>query len=334
MTAPRVELGAGAEFDIIRRILVQADASGDAAGGAVVLGPGDDCAVLDGGLCISVDMSIEDVHFRRAWLSLEQIGYRAAAAALSDLAAMAAAPIGVLAAIGCPADTDDVLRIMDGIGAAARDAGAALLGGDLARSPGPVVIDIVVVGTADRPVLRSGARAGDDVWVTGRLGAAAAAVREWSTGRVPDDAAVLAFTRPVPRIAAARWLAGRGLTSALIDLSDGLAGDAGHIAAASGVQLVLDADQVPIHDAARAAAADDDDALRLALHGGEDYELCFTAAAATLDGALATAFTEQFGIELTRIGVVRTGSGVMLRGAGGDVTSTDGGYDHFRRKTP
>src|SRR5690606_22071547 len=174
-------------------------------------------------------------------------------------------------------DRDIAPRVMDGVRAAAAGARAALLGGDMSRTAGPMVVDIVVIGNALRPVLRNGARPGDSVWVTGELGAAAAAVRTWEAGGTPEPAARLAFALPTPRIAEATWLAARGVVDALIDISDGLAGDISHIAAASGVRVLIDAAAVPIHPTVHVHTADAELALRIALTGGEDYELCFAA---------------------------------------------------------
>ena len=262
--AAPIALGPGAEFDLIRSFLRNAT-TGHALPEHVRVGPGDDCAIVRGeGIAVSVDMAVEDVHFRRAWIEPEEIGYRSVAAALSDLAAVAAAPIGVFVALAvAEADRDEfAARVMEGAQAAAAGVRAVLLGGDVTRSPGPLVLDAVVLGNALRPVLRTGASAGDTLWVTGELGAAAAAVRAWTEGRVPEPAARLAYALPAPRIAEARWLAERQALNALIDLSDGLAGDAGHIAAASGVRIILDAASVPIHPVVRAAAGDGEEALR------------------------------------------------------------------------
>jgi thiamine-monophosphate kinase len=335
-----IRLGAGAEFDLIRRFL--ADDAGRAAGTAaarVQVGPGDDCAVLVADeVAITVDMSIEGVHFMRAWLEPREIGYRATAAALSDLAAMAAMPIGVLVALAVTAaDAEHVATaVMSGCREAAADCNALLLGGDLTRSPGMMVIDVVAVGSAPRPVLRSGACPGDAVWVTGRLGGAAAAVRAWQAAGSPRADARAAFARPRPRLAEATWLAERATVTALIDLSDGLAGDAGHIAAASGVRIVLDAAAIPIHPAAAAMASDADDALRLALGGGEDYELCFTAAEGAID-TLRADFERAFGVQLARVGTVGTvgtagtvGSVLLRDTAGRTEVLRIRGFDHLQ----
>src|SRR5688572_18406006 len=226
-------------------------------------------------------MSVEGIHFRRDWLAPFEIGCRAASAALSDLAAVAARPIGVLVAVALPeADAGDfAVEVMAGVRSAAERAGGVVLGGDLTRSPGPVVVDVTVVGEAREPVLRSGARPGDELWVTGELGGAGVTVARLLREELPDPDALLRFTAPVPRCAEALWLKERGLPTAMLDLSDGLAGDATHLAAASGVSIVFDQDAIPTHPAVVAEASSPADALAYATSGGEDYELCFTAAA-------------------------------------------------------
>lgn len=318
-----IRLGPGAEFDLIRRFLDRAG-SGDAPG--VRVGPGDDCAVVAGdGVALTVDMAVEDVHFRRDWLEPFDIGYRAAAAAISDLAAMAARPIGVLTALALgPGDEDDVgPAVMDGVRAAATASGAALLGGDVTRSPRPLVVDVVAAGEAPRPVLRSGARPGDEVWVTGALGAAAAAVATWLDGEAPAAPARAAFARPQPRVREAAWLAEHASPTAMVDLSDGIAGDAGHIAAASGVRIVVRAADLPVAPAAAARP----DAVRLAAAGGEDYELCFTAAPGVV-GPLAAAFEGRFGLPLTRVGDVEPGAGCAVVDAAGAALELEG-FQHW-----
>jgi thiamine-monophosphate kinase len=330
----QIPLGGGAEFDLIRRVLSTDETAADGVRlpDAVRVGPGDDCAVVRGeGVAISVDMAVEGIHFRREWLEPEEIGYRAAAAALSDLAAVAATPIGILVALATPVGEDGELarRIMDGARAAAAGCRAALLGGDMTRSPGPLVVDVVVVGNVMRPVLRRGARPGDSLWVTGEPGAAAAAVRAWQAGRTPEAAARLAFALPTPRVAEAAWLAARGAVDAMLDVSDGLAGDVGHIAAASDVRIILDAASIPVHPVVSTVANDMDDALHLALAGGEDYELCFAAPPGAVE-RLGELFMNTFGLQLTCVGTIHEGSGVLLRDVSGRVGELPyGGYDHF-----
>jgi thiamine-monophosphate kinase len=321
-------LAHGPEFDLIRRFLPKHVA----ARGDVRLGPGDDCAIVAGdGIALSADMSVEGIHFRRDWLSLREIGWRAAAAALSDLAAMAARPIGILASLAVPDGDagDPAVEVMDGVRHAATDAGAALLGGDLTRSPGPLAIDVTVVGEATKPTLRSGAHPGDEVWVTGHLGGSGLFVAQMLSGATPSRRARERYATPVPRIAEARWLAERGLPHAMIDLSDGLAGDAAHLSAASGVAILLCPELIPIHPAVSRHAERWDDALRLAISGGEDYELCFTAPAGKVEPHLE-AFRGVFGIPLTCVGRAAGGDGVWWTDAEGNRTPLGtSGYQHF-----
>ncbi len=323
-------LGPGLEFDLIRRFLERSAAPGP----EVVVGPGDDCAVIDAPrVTISVDLSLEGVHFRRDWLAPEEIGYRATAASLSDLAAMAAAPIGVLASLAVPAADlpETAVRIMAGVREAVEGCGGTLLGGDLVRSTGPIVLDIVALGSAPHPVPRSGARPGDELWVTGELGGAAAAVAAWLAGGEPDPEARRAYARPQPRLREARWLAEHGALHALLDISDGIAGDLRHLAAASEVGIVIDEARVPVHPAAARTGR----GLELALTGGEDYELCFAAPGGVVE-SLAAEFVDTFGLALYRIGeVVEAGTegergAVRLRRTDGAVERLEsGGFEHF-----
>jgi thiamine-monophosphate kinase len=326
----RVRLGPGAEFDLIRKLLGDAE-----PGPGVLVGPGDDCAVLEGGdapWAVTIDMSVEGVHFRREWLSPEEIGWRAAAVALSDLAAAAAEPVAILIALALTeADKTSgaALALQRGADAAARAVGASIAGGDVTRTTGPLTVDVVALGRAKSPLLRSGARPGDELWVTGRLGAAGAAVALWERGETPGKALRRAFAHPTPRVREALWLADTGAVHAAIDLSDGLAGDAGHLAAASGCRVVISAQAVPVAGGVAFALGSVDDALRTAFSSGDDYELCVAAEA----GALATRaayFEARFGVPLTRIGTVVDGEGVALdRGDGSEPIPLRGGFSHF-----
>lgn len=335
----RTPLGGGGEFDLVRRFLEGWEAR---EGQGILVGPGDDAAVVEarageGDLVLTCDLTVEDVHFRRAWLEPAEIGYRAVAVALSDLAAMAAEPVGVLVSAAIRPDEAEALvaPLRDGIREACEAVGATLLGGDLSRSPGPLVLDVVGVGRAPRPLLRGGARPGDELWVTGLLGASGAAVAAWLHGEEPEPALRRAFAHPVPRIAEARWLAERDDVHALLDLSDGLAGDADHLAAASGVGVVLVADAVPVHPAVEVRAQDRAEALERALHAGEDYELLLAVDPEAASG-MAEAFGERFGMELTRVGRVREGRGVLLEGPGGGEPRPleRGGHSHFDGDVP
>ena len=315
-------LGAGAEFDRIRDI---ARTLGERAG---VLG--DDCALIpvgDQSIAVSVDLSVEGVHFRRDWLSAEEIGWRAAAGALSDLAAEGASVIGLLCSVGVPVDTPgpELDALLAGVGSAVAAVGGTVLGGDLSSAP-QWVIDVTVLGQVTRPVTRRGALPGDLLWVTGTLGGARAALVAWEAGVAPGEVSRIAFARPEPRVRAGAWLAEAG-ARAMIDLSDGLAGDVTHLAAASGVRLTIDLDRLPLAlEIAPAAKRGGVSPAEFAAAGGEDYELL--AALPPLFGSDdALAFQRACGLRLTRIGTVEPGSGVqfLLRGQ----PTILKGFDHF-----
>lgn len=319
-------LGPGPEFDLIRKLV---GSPGPLQAG-VRLGPGDDCAVLEGGLVVSVDLSVEDVHFRREWITLEEAGYRAAAGALSDLAAMAAEPLGILLSMAlAPEEAEEAARALQaGAAAACAREGIQILGGDLSRSPGPAVLDVVALGRSVSPLLRSGGLPGDELWVTGWLGGSGAAVHLWTRGEEPSPLLREAFSEPHPRIREMRWLSERADLHAGIDLSDGLAGDAGHLAAASEMAVVLEAEALPLHPALIQAVADSGARLQFALRGGEDYEVCFSVSPGVLDHHVSS-FREEFGIPISRIGRIQEGAGVKLLGADGTQTPLDGGFSHF-----
>jgi thiamine-monophosphate kinase len=276
---------------------------------------------------LSTDVSVERVHFRLDWLALEEVGWRAAAAALSDLAAEAAQPEGILVALVAPtsASEGDLSAVMSGAASAGATVGAPVIGGDL--SSGPVWSMLVtVIGRAASPVSRAGARPGDGLWVTGVLGGARAALEAWRRGDAPGSLARAAFAHPEPRIAAGRWLAARG-AHAMLDLSDGLGGDAGHLAAASGVGLTLELDHLPVApDVVAEARRLDISPQQFAAEGGEDYEL-LVALPAEFGSAGAMEIQRECGIALTRVGEVVQGSGVRAMLAGRPVMLT--GFDHF-----
>lgn len=317
-----IPLGGGAEFDRIRAIA--------AALGSAATGLGNDCAVLPPGfgeVVLSTDLSVEGVHFRRDWLSLQEIGWRAASASLSDLAAAGAEVVGLTASVGAPGDAsaDDLVELMRGVGAAAAAVGGRVLGGDLARAT-TWVVDITVVGRSARPVSRSEGRPGDGLWVTGTLGGARAALHAWERGDTPTPGARERFAHPVPRIAEGRWLAAHS-AHAMLDLSDGLGGDAAHLAAASEVRIEIELEQIPVHPDAVACALARGEAIQaFAARGGEDYEL-LAALPKSFDDAEARRFQQDTGTVLTRIGRLKRGTGVAATFAGVPVTLT--GYDHF-----
>ena len=318
MRAPSLGLGAGGEFDRLRAVFRRL--------GAAASSLGDDCALIPIGgrtLAVSIDLSLEGVHFRTDWLSFREIGWRAAAGALSDLAAEGAQPLGVLVSLGVPGNgqrrpgnASPAVEIMAGVGAATRRVGAHVLGGDLVRSP-RYLVDVCVLGIAARPVRRRGARPGDGVWVTGRLGGAGLALERVRARRQLPPALRRRFARPVPRIAAGRWLARRG-ARAMIDLSDGLAGDAGHVAAASGVRIAIELARIPCWPGVTPLAA---------AGSGEEYEL-LVALPRRFTERHARAFRRATGVSLTRIGACTAGRGLLMIENGRPITPP-GGFDHF-----
>ncbi|PYO99022.1 MAG: thiamine-phosphate kinase [Gemmatimonadetes bacterium] len=286
MTGRSLRLGAGGEFDRLRAMF--------AALGAAGRDLGDDCALLPVGgrrLAISIDLSLEGVHFRTDWLSFREIGWRATAAALSDLAADGAAPLGVLVSLGVPWNVQRATYL----------------------------VDVCVLGLAARPVRRSGARPGDGLWVTGRLGGAGLALAGLRTGRGRRLAPALRrrFAHPIPRIAAGRWLARRG-GRAMIDISDGLAADAGHLAAASGVRVEIELERIPRWPGVTPLAA---------ARSGEEYEL-LVALPRSFGTAGARAFRRATGLALTQIGRCTSGRGLRVTDDGRRITPPRG-FNHF-----
>ena len=301
---------------------------GVAAG--VELGIGDDAAVLrhSGRLVWTVDTAVEHVHFERAWLSLADLGWRSFHAAASDVSAMAGAPLAALSSIVFPArfGAAELSELARGQRAAARALGCAIIGGNLSRGA-ELSITTSVVGRVKRPLLRSGAKAGDELWLCGELGLAAAGLHLLQRGvRRPRGAAarraLSAFRRPRAQLAAGLALSGHA--RAAIDISDGLAGDAAHLAQASRVRLSIDlaALQAALSPALRALALELRlSALDLALYGGEDYAL------------LATGPRRARPAEARVIGGVAKGSGVWLV-EGGRQRRAGRGFEHSGGRAP
>jgi thiamine-monophosphate kinase len=308
----------------------------------VVLGIGDDAAVVtpERGTVdvLTTDCLVEGIHFRRDWTAAADIGYKALSVNLSDLAAMGATPRACLLGLVLPpslplADFDE---LVDGFAALARASGAVLVGGNLTRSPGPVVIDVTAIGAARRRRLlrRDTARPGDELYVSGAIGGAAAGLA-WlgsGTGRSDLDALALAavarYERPLARCRLGSAVARSGSVVAAIDLSDGLASAARTMAAASGVGVVVEGEAIPVdpgarHWAARAAL----DAVLFALEGGEDYELAFAVRPRLRSRFLAAAARSR-GLAVTRVGrfVPEPGAWLERQGSKGDLPS---GFRHF-----
>ncbi len=348
-------LAALGEFGLIDRIRRRA---GIRAPGTV-LGIGDDAAILvlepDQELLITTDMLLEGVHFRRDWGSWDALGRKTLAVNVSDIAAMGGSPRQAFLGLGVPGDLaiGSLEQFLDGLEAAAAEWGVTLAGGDTCRSAVGLVLSVTLTGAVahGRAVRRSGARPGDRVWVTGQLGASAAGLLALSRGLRPGapwpagldrpawlgpaEQAVLqtgiaAHLTPAPRVAAGQALL--GCAHAMLDLSDGVASDLAHVCRESGVAARIFATQILVHPAARVAARwSGQDALTLALSGGEDYELLFAAdedPTARLRQAVPT-------LPVTAIGRIEAGAGtVVLELPGGAIVPLRGGFDHFRSPVP
>lgn len=305
-----VPMAGGAEFDAIRALVAQ--------WGDLAVGIGDDAAVFTppaGELLVfSTDSSLEDVHFRAGWLAPDEIGARATAAALSDLAAMGARARVVLVSLQVPSAWRGRLSALaDGIGRVVRAADARIVGGNITAGE-RLGLTLTVVGSTARPVLRRGARVGDGLWVTGVLGGPRRALLAWEAGGAPGSADRARFAAPMPRLAEGRWLAQAG-AQAMIDISDGLSADAGHLAAASGVRCELWTESVPVVAGGSA---------REAMASGEEYEL-LVAMPADFD---ASEFLRTFALPLTQVGVVRAVTAVAENSAPARV-DLPAGHDHF-----
>jgi thiamine-monophosphate kinase len=316
----------------------------------VLVGPGDDAAVIEperGALeVLTTDAQVEGVHFDRRFVPPDAIGHRALAVNLSDLAAMGAAPRVALLSLLLP-DTlpvADVDGILDGLLAVAARHKVALVGGNITRSPGPLVVDVTVTGAVRprRVLLRSGARPGDEVYVTGSIGDALVGLRSLQAGLTrpaPQESmdtggadlvrsAIERYLRPEPRMRAGVLLGRNRAASACMDLSDGLADGVRQIAEASNVGMTIDAAALPISAAARGwHEAHGGDAVDASLAGGDDYELLFTVRPA--HRGRFRAVQKQIGdLPITRLGVVTKERRLVVRAPGGD-RDLPRGFEHF-----
>jgi thiamine-monophosphate kinase len=336
-----MDIGGLGEFSLIASIRRRMDGRYPPE---VALGIGDDCAVLQPQVgmewVITTDTQVEDVHFRRAWLTPYQIGWRAMAVNLSDIAAMGAQPFGALAALTLPAATETAFfdQLLDGLCDLGLRFGCPLIGGNLARDPAHLSLSLTVLGRVPRgtSVLRAGARPGDEIWVSGRLGGSAAGLQTFLQTIPLSDATGTAlrqrYAQPWPRVREASFLRASGQLTGMIDLSDGLAGDLGHVCEESGIGAQIVAEALPLESGVReVAAALGEDPLEFALRGGEDFELCCTAAPGTLT-PLLDEFHRRFGIDLTRVGLMTSERSLRLGHADGSQTPlSPQAFDHFRR---
>jgi len=330
------------EFNFIDRITPGCD-TGDPA--HVLQGIGDDAAITthaEGVQLVTTDLLIERVHFIRGTISPYQLGYKALAVNLSDIAAMGGTPHDAYVSIAVPSEVpvEELDAIYDGMKDLARASRVNLLGGDTTGSRQDLCINIVVVGSAreDEVLLRSGARVGDRIVVTGTLGDSAGGLAVLlSDPEIPADVAATllrAHYEPEMYLEEARLFAASGVVHAAIDLSDGLASDLRHVCDRSAVGAVVDVTAIPISDALRALCrTTGDEPIRLALTGGEDYRLLVSVDPTGFDD-LRGEVSAATGRELYDVGTIVAEPGILLRAPDGVLTPLSAsGWDHFTSAT-
>ena len=290
-------------------------------------GIGDDSAVLrippGHELLVTTDFTIENVHFRRDWHRPELVGRRCLTRGLSDIAAMGGEPQAAFLSLALASDVPQkwVNHFLKGLLDLAEEFKVPLAGGDTAQSASLIQADIVLVGSVPKgkAVLRSGAKAGDQIYVTGEFGGSAAAMARMAESK-PVGAAYSRHFRPMARVAVGQWLRRRGVASAMIDVSDGLSTDLEHICEESRVGAEIEAEAIP---RARVGPGKKRVAIELALHGGDDYELLFTSAAEVP--------SQVAGVRVTRIGRTTQPAGMRMIGAYGKVRPLKAqGWEHFK----
>jgi thiamine-monophosphate kinase len=294
----------------------------------VPVGIGDDASVLsipkDHEILVTTDFSLEGVHFRRDWHPPESVGHRCLARGLSDIAAMGGEPIAAFLSLTLPAKLPQkwVDQFLKGLLTLARQFSVKLAGGDTAESPNGVLADIVVVGSVPRgrAILRSGAHPGDRIYVTGQLGGSAATLALLRSGRRLNPRSFRSYFFPEPRIEVGRILREQRTATSMIDVSDGLSTDLSHLCEESGCGAEIWEEAIPRARMGKAGEAD----LDFVLHGGEDYELLFTAPPNTrVLGRLA-------GIQITQLGQITRRRRVVLRNASGATVKFEPqGWEHF-----
>jgi thiamine-monophosphate kinase len=301
-------------------------AAAKAVSRGIGLGIGDDCAILrpsaGSEFLVTTDLCIEDVHFRRAWHPAASIGHRCLTRGLSDIAAMGGEPLACFLSLGLPQDVPQkwVNDFLKGLLGLAQRFKVQLAGGDISSAP-KITADIVVVGQipSGKAILRSGARPGDRIYVTGSLGSSAAVLRQLYAGKPVKPTKSSSHFYPEPRLEVGQWL--RRRATSMIDLSDGLSVDLAHICKESRAAALINANQIPIGKSAD---------LDLALHGGEDYELLFTARKQTkIPSQIA-------GVKVTEIGEIRNpadySSAIQVLGQNGKAKPlAQLGWEHFTR---
>ncbi len=315
------------EFELIRWIQRQAGMSDHLS-----LGIGDDCAIqtqfADQDLLTSTDLLIEGIHFKREWTSMFNLGRKSAAVNISDIAAMGGTPQSLFLGLGRPKEINDkeIEAFISGFLSEIKTHGAALAGGDTCASPGPLMISVTAQGTVATgdAICRQGASYGDAIYVSGYLGDSALALSLLQKGQRPDRYLRERFHTPSPRVILGQKLSKRQLATSMLDVSDGLLADLGHILVASKVGAELDLAQIPLSKSFQSALKEDAALIDLALAGGEDYELVFTSPLKDLD--------KQINLDhaVTRIGIVSQTPGLRIRQVNGEIYQCQrGGFDHF-----
>jgi thiamine-monophosphate kinase len=306
-------------------------------------GIGDDCAVLETdaetALLVTMDTLIEGIHFTDQTLSPEALGWKALAVNVSDITAMGGTPKTAFLSIGLKPETEVnfLESFMAGFNGLARRTGVVLAGGDTVESPSFAVVTIALLGNCpkERVVYRSGARVGDDIWVTGRLGDAAAGLflLQGNLSPVPQkyEALILWQQKPMPPFELGRALGQYGLAHAMIDVSDGIAKDLGHICQESGVGAILQGSSIPLSDPLIELGKEvQKDPFQWALHGGEDYQLLFTASP-TEEQRILSLSAKMWGGPAIKIGTIIQGSSIWLQTANGRNRLDSPGFLHFSK---
>ena len=315
------------EFGLIRRLQQQAGGRED-----LVRGIGDDCAIQrqDAAreLLTSTDLLIEGVHFDRRWTDMEQLGRKCVAVNVSDIAAMGGVPKTLFLGVACPPSISvaELEQLTHGFLAETQKVGAVLAGGDTCASPGPLMISVTVQGeiSCGRALCRDGAGAGDAIYVSGTLGDSAMALTLLQVGKDPDPQLLSRHLTPEARVALGRQLADRQLATAMIDISDGLLVDLGHILAASGLGAELELAAIPLSEPFSKLVREDPTRIDLALAGGEDYELLFTSTRQDLEQMV------ELVPSVTRIGNIVPHAGLQVRCRDNRLYHCSRkGYDHF-----
>jgi thiamine-monophosphate kinase len=327
-SARATTIGDVGEFGFLSKLLPQLP-----GGSGILVGPGQDCAVIrcgDRRYLFTVDALVDGVHFQRAWLSPRQIGRKSFLVNASDAAAMGGRPRFCVVSLAVPTNypVRDLSAIQAGIMEAAGETGAAVVGGNLTRARQLSVSIALLAEAPKRIVTRQGARRGDRIYVTGTLGDAALGCRMLRR-RKGAMRAIQRFREPSPRLQAGRVLVESGVVSAMIDVSDGLVQDLGHICEESHVGAVIHTDRVPLSAAYRATLGAED---TLALQGGEDYELLCTVPERYVK-RLERA-RKRLGCPITWIGEIVTGPAIHLLGPDGrDASLATRGFDHFQARS-